>query len=100
MVWRPGGVLMIVPTMSVAIYLLIKSRYNRAELFHNAAVVMWIAANSVWMSGEFFNQELRPLAVVFFCIGLSILMIYYIFFFNTDRKARHSTLPEQIAENN
>lgn len=85
-VWRPGGIAMIVPTVSVAIYLLIKSRGRRTEVYHNAAVVMWISANSTWMIGEFFNKDLRPTAVVLFGIGICILLFYYIFYFRKDRR--------------
>jgi hypothetical protein len=86
MVWRPGGVVMIVPTFSVAIYLLIRSRHRRTELYHNAAVVMWISANSTWMIGEFFNRDLRPAAVILFGTGIGILLYYYIFYFRKDRR--------------
>jgi hypothetical protein len=84
--WRPGGIFMIIPTISVAIYLLFRSRKNRTDLYHNAAVCMWISANSIWMVGEFFNKDLRPMAVVFFGLGLAILLIYYIFYFRTDNR--------------
>lgn len=86
MEWKPGGIFMIFPTISVAIYLLWRSRHSRADLFHNIAVCLWIIANSTWMCGEFFKKEFRPAAVVIFLIGLAILLVYYIFFFNKDRK--------------
>jgi len=86
MVWRPGGIIMIAPTIAVAIYLLIKSRHKRTELYHNAAVVMWILANSTWMLGEFMNNDLRHIAVLLFGLGILILLIYYLFFFAKDRK--------------
>jgi len=93
MEWRPGGIFMIVPTLSVAIYILLRSRHNRAELFHNLAVCLWISANSVWMIGEFFKLELRPWAVGIFVTGLLLLTFYYIFFFKTDRR-RESEMDE------
>jgi len=77
---------MIVPTVSVAIYLLYRSRKSRTDLYHNAAVCMWITANSIWMIGEFFNKDLRPTAVVFFILGIAILAVYYLFYFVGDRK--------------
>jgi hypothetical protein len=86
MFWRPGGLFMIAPTLGVAIYILIKSRHDRSDLFHNIAVCIWILANSLWMAGEFFLLELRPYAVMLFIAGLSVLLIYYIFFFRTDRR--------------
>ena len=86
LVWRPGGIFMILPTLCVAIYILWKSRHIRAELFHNLAICIWISANSVWMVGEFFAKETRPYAVVLFLCGLSLLLIYYVFFFANDKR--------------
>ena len=86
MVWKPGAIMMIVPTVSVAFYLLFKSRHNRTDVFHNAAVCTWITANSVWMLGEFYNRELRPVAFIFFLTGIIILSVYYLFYFSADRK--------------
>jgi hypothetical protein len=85
-VWKPGGIFMIIPTLSVAFYILWKSRYHKAELYHNAAVCFWIMANSVWMLGEFMGKEWRPVAVIFFSAGLLVLCIYYLFYFRKDRK--------------
>lgn len=85
LVWKPGAIAMILPTVSVAIYLLYRSKRNKTELYHNAAVCMWIIANSTWMLGEFMNKELRPVAVVLFGIGLGILAIYYSIYFKKDR---------------
>lgn len=77
---------MIAPTISVAVYILWQSRRSRVDLFHNIAVCLWISANSVWMTGEFFKWELRPVAAGLFITGLSILIIYYILFFRKDRR--------------
>lgn len=83
-VWRPGGMFMILPTLSMAVYLTWRSRAIRSELFHNLAVCLWIMANSVWMTGEFFEKELRPAAAAFFGAGLVLLLIYYVFLFPAD----------------
>ncbi len=91
MEWRIGGLVMIAPTLSVAIYLLWRSAKSRAELFHNAAVCLWITANSVWMTGEFFKKELRPIAVVIFLIGLALLLVYYLFYFSIDKKSEETS---------
>lgn len=45
---------------------------------HNLAVIAWILANSTWMIGEFFFDDgIRPLALVFFGSGLIILFVFY-----------------------
>src|SRR5688572_12028635 len=76
---QAAGMFMVVPTLGVAIYITWKMRDYRAELFHNLAVCCWIAANSVWMTGEFFYEDsMRPMAVVFFAAGLLCIAYYYL----------------------
>lgn len=70
---------MIIPTISVALHITWLHRQTMSELYHNLAVVSWIMANSVWMIGEFFfNDTLRPVAAVFFVIGLLLVSVYYL----------------------
>ena len=85
--FKTGGIIMVIPTVSVAFYITWKSRQMRAELYHNIAVCCWILANSVWMIGEFFEHEARPYAASIFCVGLLVLAVYYILYFKKDRKA-------------
>ncbi len=82
MSFKSMGMVMIIPTLIVAIHLAWKSRKNVADLFHNIAVCLWITANATWMTGEFFyNDSLRRYATVFFAIGLITVAIYYILHF-------------------
>lgn len=92
--WKPGGIFMIFPTVTVAFYLLWKERQNRSEIFHNTAVCMWILANSVWMLTEFMgtDKEYKKYAVVLFAIGISVLLVYYIFFFRKDKRKEKGDL--------
>ena len=93
MVWRPGGIFMILPTLGVAFFILWKSRRIRAELYHNMAVCLWIMANSVWMIGEFYAKETRPYTVGLFITGLTLLIVYYVYYFVKDmRKERDYSL--------
>jgi hypothetical protein len=40
---------------------------------------MWIMANSIWMIGEFyFSDELKPIAFIFFMVGLVIVGYFYV----------------------
>ncbi len=72
------GTFMIVPTISVAIWLTWKMRKSYSELMHNLAVIAWILANSTWMIGEFFFDDgTRPLALIFFGLGLVLLFVFY-----------------------
>lgn len=78
MVWKPLGLFMILPTVSIAVYLLWKNWMDGTERSHNAAVLLWILANSFWMSVEFLGkEELKSWSVIPFGFGLLILAIHY-----------------------
>lgn len=73
---------MIIPTLFVALHIAYKSRKNIPDLFHNIAVCLWITANAIWMTGEFFfNDTFRPYATVFFVMGLIVVAFYYLVLF-------------------
>lgn len=75
---KAAGLLMIGPTLALALFITWKNREDRAELMHNLAICMWICANSTWMIGEFyFDDTTRELAVVFFVAGLLSMLYYY-----------------------
>ena len=73
------GVIMIIPTLALAIYITIINKNDKSDLAHNLAVCFWICANSTWMIGEFFfDDSLRNEAIVLFLVGLLTMMLYYI----------------------
>ena len=86
MVWRPLGIAMIVPTLSIAIWIAWKNRHIKSELAHNLAIVFWISANAYWMISEFagFDEMLvwgnftgKHLSLIPFVTGALILLYYY-----------------------
>jgi len=86
--FKPLAILMIFPTLIVAIWITHKNRSIASELVHNLAVIFWITANSTWMIVEFLavdeniiwqNFTGRHLAIIPFAIGLLILVYYYVF---------------------
>ena len=84
------GIIMIVPTLLVAIFITWRTRRDQADLFHNIAVCLWISANASWMIGEFyFEDKTRHIPMAFFAAGLVVVAIYYIVHF-----------PKRIKENN
>jgi hypothetical protein len=87
MVWRELGIIMIVPTLSVAIWISWRTRDIPSELAHNLAVVFWISANAYWMISEFFGFDTvlvwkeftgKHLALIPFITGALILLYYYV----------------------
>ncbi len=76
--FKTMGLIMIVPTVIGALWILWIQRESRVELIHNFAVCSWICANGTWMIGEFFYADkTRPTALLFFLAGIIVLSIYY-----------------------
>lgn len=87
LLYRPLGMIMIIPTLSLAFYITWLAKADKAELYHNLAVCCWICANSVWMTGEFFYQDnWRFAASIFFFAGLFFVSWYYIGNYVTRKK--------------
>lgn len=81
------GTVMIVPTVSMAIYIAWATRLSKVDFYHNMAVVCWITANSIWMLGEMYFDETplqiyyeysRSIAFTLFLIGLAFVCWYHI----------------------
>jgi hypothetical protein len=80
MLWKPLGVIMIVPTISAALLITWQTRRIKSELLHNLAVDFWIIANAYWMITEFYfdDDSLRFYTIIPFLIGLIIITYYYL----------------------
>lgn len=78
--WRILGVIMIVPTISVAIYIALKTWKEKSDEFWiNLAICFWIAANAYWMCCEFFGHvELKNYAGFPFLVGMLCVSIFYL----------------------
>jgi len=72
------GLVMVVPTLTLAVRLAHHSQRDAEDFAHNLATCFWIAANVIWMVGEFyFDDGTRRHAQVFFVAGLLVLSTYY-----------------------
>lgn len=95
MIWKPLGILMIFPTLTIAIIIAWRTRYYISELTHNLAIIFWISANSYWMISEFFAFDSIPiygqitykyLAIIPFVTGILILAYYYLWYAPTHKE--------------
>jgi len=78
MEWKTMGVIMIVPTIFVAILLAWRTRHED-EFFVNLAILAWISANAFWMCCEFFDYlQYKDFAAIGFVIGAISISVYYI----------------------
>ena len=100
MIWKPLGIIMIVPTLLISIMIAWRTRRFVSELCHNLAITAWISANSYWMISEFagFDSKIlfntytyKHLALIPFSIGILMLAYYYIFW-----KPNHKDQPETM----
>lgn len=77
--WKTLGVIMIVPTIIVAIIITIKMRIEKDDEFWiNLAICFWIAANSYWMICEFTShEEIKDYAGFPFVAGMLCVAYFY-----------------------
>lgn len=87
MIWKPLGIVMIIPTLLISIIIAWRTRAFMSELCHNLAITVWISANSYWMISEFLKFDTTPLfgsftykhlSIIPFITGIIILAYYYI----------------------
>ena len=95
MFWKPLGIIMIIPTLSISIIIAYRTRNIFSELAHNLAITVWIMANSFWMCSEFLgidqlivfgNITVKHLAMIPFITGILILAYYYIIYKPTHKE--------------
>lgn len=78
MEWKTLGITMIIPTVSVALYLTAKSLKTK-DFYINLAVSFWIAANAFWMCCEFFGHpDWKFYASVPFGFGMICTLLFYL----------------------
>jgi hypothetical protein len=69
-----------------------------SELCHNLAIVLWISANSYWMISEFLHFDTiiisgaityKHIAIIPFVLGILILAWFYLWYRNSNKKAKN-----------
>ncbi len=76
MQFKELATLMIIPTIGIAIWILIQSRQSIKRFLPNLAVLFWITANALWMLDEFFALSLINYSLALFCFGLISILTY------------------------
>lgn len=101
MLWRPLGIIMIFPTVAVAMLITWQTRKLHSELYHNLAVLCWILANCYWMVMEFLDMpdHYRYYAAIPFGIGMVFIAIYYLAVMPGEKKNRTVVMEIEVPEN-
>jgi hypothetical protein len=86
MALKPLALLMILPTVSLAIYLVIRTRKEIKDFLPNLSIACWITANSIWMCDEFYQLGIKDFSLVFFCFGIISIAIWLWKYFPTEWK--------------
>ncbi|GAB4201965.1 MAG: hypothetical protein Fur0023_07180 [Bacteroidia bacterium] len=77
MLWKPLGVVMILPTIAFAVWFCVKS-FGESEFFVHLATLFWILANALWMLMEFYEKEqYKYVCAIVFLFGV-ISVSYYV----------------------
>lgn len=72
------GAIMILPTLTLALYLVFKTLKTR-DVYINIAIFFWISANSFWMMMEFFNDDkYKNFAAIPFALGFLFVGLFYL----------------------
>lgn len=72
------GAIMILPTLTLALYLVYKTLKTR-DVYINVAIFFWISANSFWMVMEFFNDDqFKNFAAIPFALGFIFVALFYL----------------------
>ncbi|MES2266257.1 MAG: hypothetical protein V4520_05835 [Bacteroidota bacterium] len=86
LLWKPLGLVMIIPTLFISVMIAYRTRDMVSELCHNLAITFWISANSYWMISEFMGFDghhvygvvtYKQLAIIPFMLGVFCLAYYY-----------------------
>lgn len=86
LLWKPLGLVMIIPILFISIMIAYRTRDMVSELCHNLAITFWISANSYWMISEFMGFDghrvygtitYKQLAIIPFMLGVFCLVYYY-----------------------
>jgi uncharacterized membrane protein YoaK (UPF0700 family) len=75
--WKVLGVIMIIPTVAVALLVAHRTRHDE-EFYVNLAICFWILANAYWMCCEFFALEAyKDFAGIGFFAGMVAIVMFY-----------------------
>ncbi len=78
--WAMGfkfvGMTMIIPTLTLAIWIVYKTKMQKMDLLPNIAVLFWISANCIWMVDEFYELSIKTYCYVPFALGI-ITIVYW-----------------------
>lgn len=84
--YKTSGMIVAVPTLSMAVYLAFATVKNQRLFIPNLAVLCWISANVMWMIGEFYVINFVPASLTLFISGIIVISYYFVRFYKRPGK--------------
>lgn len=75
--YRTSGMIVAIPTLTMAVYLTLITVKNKPLFLPNLAVLCWISANVSWMIAEFYAMYLIPVSLSLFVSGIIVIAYYF-----------------------
>jgi hypothetical protein len=76
--WRIAGIIIAVPTVLVAFYMVYLTKNDKNRLLPNISIALWILANANWMIAEFYDLPIKDYSAIPFILGI---LVFGAFFF-------------------
>lgn len=86
-VWDVLGIIIAIPTIVVALIIVLISTEDKSKFYPNLSILFWITANSLWMIAEFYNLNIKHYAAIPFSLGL---LSFFIFLLTTKPSSKQT----------
>ncbi|MDP2174328.1 MAG: hypothetical protein Q8K70_00310 [Bacteroidota bacterium] len=88
--WRIAGIIIAVPTVLVAFYMVYLTKKDKNRLLPNFSIALWILANANWMIAEFYELPIKNYSAIPFVLGI---LVFALFFFNPQSTKKQTNKP-------
>lgn len=74
--FKTAGVVMAIPTILVAMLMVLITARNKSQFLPNVSILFWILANANWMFDEFFELGIKHYSLYPFLAGILVFVIF------------------------
>jgi hypothetical protein len=89
MSFRLVGVIIAIPTVLVAMIMVVLTYKDRSAFLPNLSIALWIIANTNWMVAEFYEFDTKSYSLYPFIGGLLVFVVFLIQKLRKTDKIKH-----------